>query len=104
MIGAQIMRTLEDIRKILKEHEETLKMKYRTTRIGIFGSYVRGEEEVVTSDLDLLVEFDDGITLFKFIEMENYLSDILGVKVDLVMKKALKPRIGKNILKEVLYI
>ena len=98
------MITLEDIRKILKEHEETLKMKYRATRIGIFGSYVRGEEEVVTSDLDLLVEFDDGITLFKFIEMENYLSDLLGIKVDLVMKKALKPRIGKNILKEVLYI
>ncbi|UCE39129.1 MAG: nucleotidyltransferase family protein [Thermoplasmata archaeon] len=98
------MKTLEEIKKMLKEHEKILKMKYKTKKIGIFGSYVRDEEKERKSDLDILVEFDDGITLLKFIEMENYLSDLLGIKVDLVMKKALKPRIGENILKEVLYI
>ncbi len=98
------MKTLEEIKKMLKEHEKILKMKYKTRQIGIFGSYVREEEKERKSDLDILVEFDDGITFLKFIEMENYLSDLLGIKVDLVMRKALKPRIGKNILKEVLYI
>ncbi len=98
------MKTLEEIKKMLKEHEKILKMKYKTRQIGIFGSYVREEEKERKSDLDILVDFDDGITLLKFIEMENYLSDLLGIKVDLVMRKALKPRIGKNILKEVMYI
>ncbi len=98
------MRNLEEIKKMLNEHEKILKIKYKTRQIGIFGSYVREEEKERKSDLDILVEFDNGITLLKFIEMENYLSDLLGIKVDLVMKKALKPRIGKNILKEVLYI
>ena len=98
------MRTLEEIKKMLKEHEKILKKKYKTRQIGIFGSYVREEEKERKNDLDILVDFDDGITLLKFIEMENYLSDLLGIKVDLVMRKALKPRIGKNILKEVMYI
>jgi len=73
--------------------------------IGIFGSYVRGEfkEE---SDLDILVEFATNakISLLDFVKLENYLSDLLGVKVDLVEKSALKPRIGKHILKEVVYL
>ncbi|MBU1159895.1 nucleotidyltransferase domain-containing protein, partial [Patescibacteria group bacterium] len=58
------------------------------------------------SDLDILVEFDESASfgLFKFIEMENYLSDQLGIKVDLVMKDSLKPRIGEVILKEVITI
>jgi len=98
------MRNLEDIKKILIEHKKILRNKYKTKKIGIFGSYVTGEKNELKHDLDILVEFDDGITLLKFVEMENYLSDILGVKVDLVMKNALKPRIGKHILQEVIYI
>ena len=56
------------------------------------------------SDLDLLVSFDDTPGLLKFIEMENYISDLLGVKVDLVMREALKPGIDERILKEVALI
>ena len=68
---------------------------------GIFVSYVRGEARK-SSDLDLLVEIDDPkMGLHKFIALENYLSDLLGVKVDLVEKQALKPAIGRHVMDEV---
>jgi len=51
-----------------------------------------------------LVKFEEVPSLFKFIEIENYLSNILGIKVDLVEKKSLKPRIGEHILKEVVIL
>lgn len=96
---------LETIIKILREHKEELRRKYGIKEIGIFGSYVRGEERD-ESDLDILAEFEDDadIDLLKFVNMENYLSKILGLKVDLVEKSTLKPRIGKHILKEVLIL
>lgn len=70
--------------------------------MGVFGSYLRGEQKN-TSDLDMFVEVKRPIRvdLIAFIEMENYLSDLRGMKVDLVMKEDLKPRIGKHILNEV---
>ncbi len=77
-----------------------LKERYHILSLGIFGSYVR-EDQLPESDLDLLVSFENPPGLLKFIEMENYLSDLLGVKVDLVMQEALKARIGERILKEV---
>ena len=93
---------LERVTNILKGRKEELKKKYGIKEIGIFGSYVR-EECKEKSDLDILVEFkeDVKIGLLKFVNMENYLSELIGVKVDLVEKSALKPRIGKHILKEV---
>lgn len=97
------MENLERIEIILKEQKEILKQKYGIKELGIFGSYVRGQTDK-TSDLDILVEFTRRLGLLKFIEIENYLSNILGVNVDLVMKGALKPRIGRHILKEVVYI
>lgn len=94
---------LERIISILKEHKAELKEKYGVKEIGIFGSYVRGEYKE-QSDLDILVEFEEDakIGLLKFVNLENYLSDLIGFKVDLVEKSALKPRIGKNILREVI--
>jgi hypothetical protein len=69
----------------------------------IFGSYVR-EEQTETSDIDVLVEFEKSIGSLEFVGLRSHLSDLLGVKVDLVMKKALKPRIGDRILSEVVYV
>ena len=99
------MKKLESIQKLLIEHKEELLKKYSLKEIGIFGSYVRGEQEDV-SDLDVLVEFgeDARISLLDFVGLENDLSDFLGVKVDLVEKSALKPRIGKRILEEVVFL
>ncbi|MBC7321195.1 nucleotidyltransferase family protein [bacterium] len=73
--------------------------------IGIFGSYVRGEQRE-ESDIDILVEFEEGakIGLLKFINLENYLSELLGAKIDLVEKLSLKPRLSKHILKEVVML
>ena len=70
--------------------------------LGVFGSYVRGEANQA-SDLDLLVELR-GSHLYEFIRMERYLSDQVGIKVDLVTKKTLRPYIGKRILAEVVAV
>ena len=71
--------------------------------MGIFGSY-RRKQQNKKSDLDILVEFKEAPGLLKYIEIEEYLSKITGLKVDLVMKNALKPLLRKYILKEVMYI
>lgn len=87
---------------IQKLHEmlPELRERYHVSYLGVFGSYIR-EEQKPESDLDVLVEFSKTPTIFKFVNLENYLSEALGVKVDLVMKDALKPNIGKHILNEV---
>jgi len=99
------MKKIEEIKKKLAELKPSLKEEFKVQSIGIFGSYLRGEEKK-GSDLDVLVEFEEsaGLSLLDFIGLENYLSDALGVKVDLVEKSALKPRIGKHILEEVVNI
>lgn len=99
------MNKLERILKILEGHKKELQNEYGIKEIGIFGSYVRGEQ-CRDSDLDLLVEFKPNIKmdLIEFVELENYISEFLNLKVDLVMKSVLKPRIGKYILKEVVYL
>ena len=97
------MKNLEEIKKILNEHKPTIKKNFKVKEIGIFGSYVRGENKP-KSDIDLLVEFKEPVGFFAFLDLEEYLKDILGIKVDLVSKKALKPRIGKYILDELIRV
>ncbi len=91
---------LERITEILKKELPTLKDKYHIDYLGIFGSFIRGEQ-TKTSDLDLLINFSITPSLFQFIRLEQLLSKILDVKVDLVLKDSLKPMIGKHILSEV---
>jgi predicted nucleotidyltransferase len=97
------LRTVEEIKEILKSHKEELGSKYGVKEIGIFGSYVK-EEQKEASDVDILVDFEKALGLLEFVGLKNYLSDILGVQVDLVMRKALKPNIGRRILGEVVYV
>jgi uncharacterized protein len=97
------MKNVETIKRTLFEHKAELSEKFKVKNIGVFGSYVRGEQKG-SSDVDVLIEFDDPVGLFEFMKLENYLSDLLGVKVDLVSKKALKPHIGERILEEVIMI
>ncbi len=91
---------VETYRRRLQAMLPELRTEYNVSYIGLFGSYVRGEN-TPESDLDVLVEFSRTPTIFRFVHLENHLSDSLGVKVDLVMKSALKPNIGKQILNEV---
>ena len=88
-------------RQTLKLHRPLLADRYKVQSLGIFGSYIR-QEQHPDSDLDVLVTFSETPSLLKFIALENYLSDLLGVKVDLVMQDALKPNIGPYILREVI--
>jgi uncharacterized protein len=97
------LKTLQEIRNILELHKEELSMTFGLKAIGLFGSVVKNTQNE-TSDIDILIEPAQPMGLFEFVRLKNYLSDMLGVKVDLVMKRALKPRIGKRILKEVLYV
>ena len=97
------MRDVETFKSALLHHKIELKDKFKVKTIGVFGSYVRGEQKL-SSDLDVLVEFSEPVGLFEFMKLENYLSDVLGVKVDLVSKKALKPHIGEHIVQEVVMI
>jgi len=97
------MKTRQEIEEVLSKEKKHLKDEFHVQGIGLFGSYARGEERP-ESDIDLLVDFDEPIGLFRYIELEDYLSDLLGLKVDLVTRNALKPRIGKNILQEVVMI
>ena len=84
----------------LRRNLPALATRYHVRSLGVFGSYVRGEQQR-DSDVDVLVTFDQIPGLLKFIELENYLSDLLGLQVDLVMRDALKPAIVEQILAEV---
>lgn len=87
----------------IRAHMPELQARYRVKSLGFFGSYVRGEQEEA-SDLDMLVDFDEPPSLFEFVRLEGYLSEILGLQVDLVMRSALKPRIGEHILEELVAV
>lgn len=96
------MKTLPEIKQILKEQQPYLAEKYGVTIIGVFGSYVRNQQRA-DSDIDVLIELErpTRISLLGLVELEHYLSDVLGIKVDVAIKQNLKKRIGKRILSEV---
>ena len=99
----RLILTLKDALETLRAHLPEIYRRYQAKSLGIFGSFVRGEE-IETSDIDILMEFQSPPTFFRFIEMEDCLSQLLGVRVDLVMKSALKPRIGERVLSEVVSV
>lgn len=91
------VKYIQQLHEMLPELGDRFKVK----SLAVFGSYVRGEK-TDASDLDVLIEFNETPGLLEFIELENYLSDTLGIKVDLVLKSALKPHIEKYILDEII--
>ncbi|OPX63137.1 MULTISPECIES: nucleotidyltransferase family protein [unclassified Methanoregula] len=106
MPGARPSRkkqSVDEIRQKLQAHLPDLRSRYGITYLGIFGSYVRGEQKT-TSDVDILVEFNRPGTLLGFIHLQNDLEDLLGVRVDLVEKNGLKPAIRPHVLGEVIVV
>ena len=97
---AAVQQRLQRYMDILRHQLPILRAKYHVRYLGVFGSYVQGNPKK-TSDLDVLVDFTEAPSLFKFIQLESHLASLLGVKVDLVMKSTLKPLIGQRILNEV---
>ncbi|HNQ29443.1 MAG: Nucleotidyltransferase domain protein [Methanoregulaceae archaeon PtaB.Bin009] len=92
-----------DVLTLLRQHEPELKSRFGVAKIGIFGSYARGEERL-DSDVDVLVIFQKGKKTFdNFMGTKFYLEDLFRRRVDLVTEAALKPLIRDPILKDVLY-
>ena len=91
---------LSETRTLLRKQLPLLAQRYAVASLGLFGSRVRGEHRA-DSDLDVLVTFRTLPGLLRLVELENYLSDLLGLKVDLILSDALKPRLRQLILDEV---
>lgn len=88
------------VKALLQRYLPELKQRYHIKSLGLFGSYVRNEQ-TATSDLDVLVEFDEIPGLLAYVELQQTLSDLLHLPVDLVHRPDLKPFIGERILAEV---
>jgi len=99
------MQNLDEILQTLREQNPCLAEKYGVRIVGVFGSYVR-QEQRPNSDLDILIELDrpPRISLIGLVELEEHLSQVLGVKVDLAIKSNLKKRIGVRILQEAVLV
>jgi len=93
----------DEIIQILSEHREELREKYKVKSLALFGSVARGEERP-DSDVDILVEFQEVVSLFTITRIERELSLLLGRKVDVVDRESIIPQLKKHILKEPLYV
>lgn len=96
-------KTADRFSEVLRRHLPELKKQFEVSNLALFGSYVRGEQDRY-SDLDVLVEYSAVPTMFEFLELQDRLSELLGVNVDLVMKSALKERLGKEVLREMVAV
>lgn len=97
------MKSLDDLKFILLTQKQSLCKRYCITALGIFGSYARGEQNEA-SDVDILVDYDTAPTFIELIELRDYLSEVFGMKVDIVTRKGLKDRIRDRVLQEVIEI
>ena len=99
------MKTRDEVLQILAQQKSSLLAIYQITQLGIFGSYAR-DEQTEASDLDILVDYSysQPPTLPKLIELRDYLSQLLALKVDIVTPNGLKARIRDRVLSEVIYL
>ena len=97
------MTDTEGIMAKIREDMPYMRERYEVKSVGVFGSYVRGDNNK-ESDVDILVEFHEPPTLLEFVALERHIGELTGMKVDLVMRTALKPGIGERILQEVVYV
>jgi len=97
------MIQLDEIKIILENHKVEIIERFKVKEIGVFGSFVKNLQNK-ESDLDILVDYSQPVSFFQFLELEEYLENLFHMKVDLVSKTALKPKIGEQILREIAYI
>ena len=96
-------RELQEIKGALGSLERQIRKEYKAEIIGLFGSYVRGEQKG-ESDVDVLVRFLDGATLFDFVGLADFLEERLSLEVDIVSERALRPELKEQILKDVVSV
>lgn len=97
------MKTLDEIAQILRSHKIQFHDRYRVKEMGIFGSYAR-QEQTHTSDVDVLIDYEQPPTLPLLVELQEELNTLLEMDVDLVTKNGLKSRIRDRVLAEVIYL
>lgn len=97
------MRDIDEIILKLKELKPEMEKLYNVTELGVFGSFVR-DEQTENSDIDILIDYKDGTSILTLGGLQYMLSELFDKKIDIVMKKSLKKRIGKQILSEVVYV
>jgi uncharacterized protein len=99
------MKTRDQIMTFLAQNKKLFRDKFHITKIGLFGSYARGDQNI-KSDVDLLVEFEENTQdLYDLkLEIKDYFLTNLGLEIDICREKYIKPRIKKSILKETLYV
>ena len=98
------MKTRDQILSFLSQNKKLFRDKFHIVRIGLFGSYARGEQNL-NSDIDLLVEFEDNTQdLYDLkIQLKDFFKKNIGLEVDICREKYIKPRIKNSILKETVY-
>lgn len=98
-----ISETLRGKIEVLRSHLPEIKEKFHVREMGVFGSYAYGDQ-TEQSDIDILVEYTETPGLFDFIALEDYLSKLLKIKVDLIVKDGLKQAIKEEVLDSTLYV
>jgi uncharacterized protein len=98
------MKSRDQILTFLKQNKKLFRERYHIIRIGLFGSYARGDQNV-NSDIDLLVEFEDNTQdLYDLkLQLKDFFQKNLEIEIDICREKYIKPRIKKSILKETVY-
>jgi len=97
------MLTADGILGALAEHRERIR-SLGVRRIGVFGSFARGDEHE-ESDIDILIEFEEGGRSFDtYMDLKFFLEDLFGRRVDLVDRDAIKPALAPHILWSVRYL
>ncbi len=96
-------RKLDSVINIIKNLESLIRDRYKAEIIGIFGSFVRDEQKP-TSDIDLLVKFLDGASLFDLVGLADFLEGKLNIKVDIVSERAVREEFRDYIYSEVVRI
>ena len=95
--------TLEEIKEVIEQHRPELKSQFHVAKIGVFGSYARGDQKK-RSDVDFLVSFDKAINYFELAGLKIYIEEITGLKSDVVPSHNLRPEFREDVYKEVIYI
>jgi len=96
------MPTREDILNIIRKHFKYLRKEYHVGRVGVFGSFARGDI-TPTSDVDVLISFTSPIG-WEIVDVKDFLEEKIGRKVDVVCAGGLKPKVKKNIMEDIIFV
>ena len=94
---------LDEIKGLIQQHRWELKRQFHVEKIGVFGSYARGDQKK-RSDIDFLVTFDEAISLFDRVDLNIYLKELMGRRVDVIPHSNLRPELREYVLKDLVYL